>query len=108
MNKIIVIGNLTRDVEKVEANQTMLAKMTVACRGFGKDENGNSKTTFFNVIAWNKVAESCLQYLQKGSTVAICGKMQNRSYEVDGVKKFVSEIVADEVEFLSKKEESPF
>lgn len=101
MNRVILIGNLTNDPE-VSTTQSNLSvcKFSVAVsRSYGKNE-----TDFFTVIAWRTQAENCGRYLKKGSKVAISGSIQNRSYDdKQGVKRYVTEIVADEVQFLSTK-----
>lgn len=103
MQKFIGTGNLTRDVEKVSEN---LAKFTIAIpEDYEKD--GERPVQFFTIICWNKLAENCLKYLTKGSKVAVYGKLQNRTYEQDGTKKYITEIVAKEVEFLSIKKDEP-
>lgn len=103
MQKFIGTGNLTRDVEKVSDN---LAKFTIAIpEDYEKD--GERPVQFFTVICWNKLAENCLKYLTKGSKVLVEGKLQNRTYEQDGTKKYITEILAKSVEFLNIKKDEP-
>ncbi|MBQ9144948.1 MAG: single-stranded DNA-binding protein [Clostridia bacterium] len=101
MNKVILIGNLTKDPELSQTNNGLaVCKFTVAV----SRSYGNKETDFFTVIAWRTQAENCARFLKKGSKVAICGSIQNRSYDGnDGVKRYVTEIVADEVQFLTTK-----
>ena len=102
MNKVFLIGNLTKDPEVKETpNNITVAHFSVAVpRDFGED------TDFFNVSAWRKTAENCGKFLKKGSKVGISGSLQNRAYEdKDGIKRTVTEIVANEVEFLTPKKE---
>jgi single-strand DNA-binding protein len=104
MNKVILIGNLCRDPElSITTGGLSVCKFGLAVgRQFNKDE-----TDFFNIVVWRTQADNCNKYLKKGSKVAICGRIENRSYEgTDGVKKYVTDIVADEVQFLSSKTES--
>ena len=103
MNKIFMIGNLTKDPELRETpNGTPVCSFGLAVRrDFGEDA-----TDFFNVTVWNNQAKNCKEYLKKGSKVAIIGSLQNRSFEDrDGNKRTVTEIIAREVEFLSPKQE---
>lgn len=98
MNSVVLIGRLTRDVELRFTNTNKaVANFTLAVdRTFNKDE-----VDFFSIQVWGKNAENVANYLSKGSQAAIRGRIQNRSYEKDGQKKYITEIVADEVQFLS-------
>ena len=101
MNRVILIGNLTKDPELSQTNNDLsVCKFNVAVsRSYGKQE-----TDFFTVIAWRTQADNCARFLKKGSKVAVSGSIQNRSYDGnDGVKRYVTEIVADEVQFLTTK-----
>ena len=101
MNKFLCTGNLTRDVEKRETNNgKAVANFSIAVSRPLSDE-----TDFFNVTVWGNQAENCAKYLKKGSKVGIVGSLQNRSYEAnDGTKRTITEIVAEQVEFLSPKQ----
>jgi len=106
MNKFIGIGNLTKDPD---ARTTQAGKavtgFTIAVNRRFRDRNGDPVTDFFPVVTWDKLAESCARYLSKGKKVAVVGELQTRSYGAkDGSKRYVTEIVADEVEFLSPRE----
>ncbi len=105
MNKLFLIGNLTKNPNGGEtSNGKTYAKLSVAVNRPYTD-NGDKITDFFNVTVWRN-AENCLRYLEKGSKVAIVGSIQNRSYEdKDGVKRTVTDIVAEDVEFLSRRVE---
>lgn len=110
MNISYLIGNLTKDPQKVEGTKNSLCKLSLAVRENYTTADGERPTQFFNVAVWGTVADNCIKYLKKGSKVAVLGKMQNRVWEQDGVKKYSLEIVASEIEFLStpqnvKKEE---
>lgn len=99
MNKTIIVGKLYKDPEKVDGQE--LARLVVSVKENYTKADGNRPYTFFNVVVWNKLAENCIKFLKKGSMVAICGHTQNRSYETaSGEKKYVSEIVAEDIEFL--------
>lgn len=100
MNKAIIIGRLVKKPEKIDGFN--LVKLTVGVKENYTKDDGTRPYTYFNVIAWNKVAENCLKYLKKGAMVGICGRTQNRTYEAnDGTKRHVSEIIAEDVEFLT-------
>lgn len=106
MNKSFFIGNLTKDPElRTTQSGKAVASFTIAVNRRFKDKGGDPVTDFFPVVTWDKLAESCARYLAKGKKVAVSGELQTRSYEdKNGVKRYVTEIVADEVEFLSPKE----
>lgn len=108
MNKTILIGNLTRDPELSETpNGVAVCKFSIAVSRDYADADGNRETDFFNITVWRGRAENCGKYLKKGNKVGIVGKLQNRSYEdKDGVKRYVTDIIADEVEFLTLKQAS--
>ena len=98
-NCVIVTGNLARDSElRFTANQKPVLSFTVACNRSWKDDNGELRDAadFFPVVLWGKSAEALEQYLKKGKSVLVKGHLQTRSYEGrDGVKKYVTEIIAD-------------
>lgn len=105
MNKVILIGNLTRDPELYEtAGGKSVLKFDIAVnRGF-KDADGNYITDFFNVSVWGDKGVNCGRYLFKGSKVGIVGRLQNRTYEdKEGNNRTVTEVVAEDVEFLTPK-----
>ena len=104
MNKVLLIGNLTKDPElSTTTNGISVCKFTLAVsRRFG-----NNDTDFLPIIAWRGQAENCSKFLKKGSKAAISGSIQTRSYDAnDGSKRYITEIVADEVQFLSTKTSS--
>ena len=106
MNKWIGIGNLFADPEKIEANELVLCKFRMAVpENYTKD--GERPVQAINVTVWNKLAENVLKYVKKGDKVAVIGRIGNRTYESNGQKKYVTEVVAEEIEFLTthKKEE---
>ena len=104
MNKVILIGNLTRDPETGGTpSGTTYCKFSIAVSRRFANANGERETDFFNITTWRGIAENCGKYLKKGGKVAILGTLQNRSYEdKEGNKRSVTDIIADEVEFLSK------
>jgi single-strand DNA-binding protein len=103
MNKAMIIGNLTRDPElRTTASGISVCTFTVAVsRPFNRDE-----TDFIPVVTWRGLAENCGKFLAKGRKVGVAGRIQVRSYEDNnGQRRYVTEIVADDVEFLSPKGE---
>lgn len=105
MNKVILIGNLTRDPELSQTNSGIsVCRLSIAVSRRYANQDGSRETDFFNVTAWRAIAENCAKYLKKGSKIAVCGSLQNHSYESsDGSKKFATDIMAEEIEFLSTK-----
>ena len=104
MNKVFLIGNLTRDPEMRSTQSGIpVCNFSIAVnRRFRNAQTGQQETDFFNIVAWRQLAELCSRYLTKGRKVAVCGSIQTRSYEAqDGSKRTAFDIVADEVEFLS-------
>ena len=105
MNKVILIGNLTRDPELTEtASGVAVCRFSIAVTRDYAGADGNRETDFFNITVWNKQGENCGKYLKKGNKVCVVARLQNRSYEdKDGVKRYVTDIIASEVEFLTPK-----
>ena len=103
MNKVYLIGNLTRDPEVSETSTGVpYCRFSIAVNRNFTNADGNREADFFNVIVWRGQAESCGRFLKKGSKIAVVGSLQNRSYEdKDGVKRTVTDVVASEVEFLT-------
>ncbi|MGN0820113.1 MAG: single-stranded DNA-binding protein [Christensenellaceae bacterium] len=108
MNKVYLIGNLTRDPEVAETSSGItVCRFAIAVNRNYSSSDGTRETDFFNITVWRSQAENCGKYLKKGSKVAVVGSLQNRSYEdKDGIKRNVTDIVANEVEFLSTKNSS--
>ncbi len=105
MNKVFLIGNLTRDPElNVVSTGVSVCRFTIAVSRRFAGSDGNRETDFINIVTWRGLADNCGKYLKKGNKVAVIGSLQTRSYEnKEGVKVNVFEIVADEVEFLTNK-----
>ena len=103
MNKVIFIGNLTRDPELSTTNSGVnVCKFTLAIQRRFSGADGEKETDFFNIVVWRGLGENCNKYLKKGSKCCVIGELQNRSYEAqDGIKRYVTEVIANEVEFLS-------
>lgn len=107
MNKAIIIGRLTKD-PAVRCTQSgkAVASFTVAVDRPYKGAGGKKEADFLPVIVWDKQGEACGEYLAKGRLVGVEGRIQARSYDAqDGSRRYVTEIVAEHVEFLSPKSE---
>ncbi len=105
MNKVFLIGRLTRDPElRYTGNNTAVASFSIAVNRNFTNQAGEREADFINIVVWRKQAENVKNYLTQGSQVAIDGRIQTRSYDdKDGQKRYVTEIVADNVEFLGSK-----
>lgn len=104
MNKVFLIGNLTKDPElSSTASGIKFCRFTLAVsRSYSKD--GKRETDFLPVVVWRAQADNCARYLKKGSRAAVCGSIQTRNYDAqDGSRRYVTEIAADEVQFLTTK-----
>lgn len=108
MNKVFLIGRLTRDPElRYTGSNIPVATFSLAVNRNFSNQNGEREADFFNIVVWRKQAENCKNYLNQGSQVAIEGRLQSRSYDdKDGSKRYVTEVVADNVEFLGSKNSS--
>lgn len=111
MNKCILRGNLTRDVElRTTQSGKQIARFSIAVRRDVKNEDGNYESDFINCIAFGKIAETIDKYFHKGSGIIVLGHIQTGSYEKeDGTKVFTTDIVVESIEFdrkENKKEET--
>ena len=106
INRVVLTGRLTRDVElKATSTGNNVASFTVAVDGFTKDQNGETTSSFINCVAWNTQAKFVSTYCKKGSLVALEGRLQSRSYDrKDGTKAYVTEVIVDRIENLSPKD----
>ncbi len=102
MNKVVLIGRLTKDPELkfTPGSGTAVATFTLAVdRRFSKD--GQREADFIPIVVWGKQAESTANYMSKGKLMGVSGRIQTRSYDAkDGTKRYVTEVVAEEVQFL--------
>ena len=104
MHKVSLIGNLTRDPElSTTSSGVSLCRLSLAVSRRFANADGTRETDFFNITVWRNDAENCSKYLNKGSKIAVVGSLQNRTYEVDGVKRYATDIVASEIEFLNSR-----
>jgi len=110
INKVILVGNCGKETEsKTLQDGTMVAKIAIATTETFRMKNGESRsrTDWHTVILWRGLAALASQYIRKGSLVYIEGRLQNRQYSAkDGEKKFVTEVVAEKLVLLDKKDKS--
>ena len=107
MNTWFGIGRATKDCEmNTTTNGVHVAKFTIAVDRKFKDADGNKVADFINIVAWRGLADVCGKYIKKGQQVAIKGELQIRSYDAnDGTKRYVTEIIADDIKLLGSKSE---
>lgn len=106
LNRIILIGRLTRDPElKYIPSGVPVASFTLAVDRPFTNKEGEKETDFIPIVVWRKQAENCANYLGKGSLVAVDGRVQVRNYEQDGQRRTFTEVVADSVRFLDRRGE---
>lgn len=106
MNKVILIGRLTKDVELryTQTNNTAVASFSLAVNRKFVKPGEERQANFFNIIAWNKLAENISKYLFKGNQVAISGRLETRSWDdPNGQKHYVTEVIAEEIDFIGSK-----
>lgn len=104
MNNIVILGNITRDLElKETSNGVKYVRFSIAVSRKFKNEDGEYEADFFNVVAWRKTAEYISEYSGKGKRIAISGRLQNSNYtDKDGNDRISTEIVANEVQIIDK------
>ena len=105
MNKVILIGNLTKDPELTTTTSGIsVCRFTVAVSRRFTNSEGERETDFINIVVWRNLADNCHKFLRKGSKAAVVGNIQTRSYDAqDGTKRYVTEVVAEEVEFVGAR-----
>lgn len=109
MNKVILMGRLTKDVEVryTQTNNTAVASFNLAVNRRFVKEGEKRQTDFFNIVAWGKLGEFCSKYFKKGQQVGIIGRLQTRNWEDEqGQKHYVTEVVAEEAYFADSKKNS--
>lgn len=102
MNKVILIGRLTKDPEvKSTASQVSFCNFTIACDRKFKDANGQRQADFISCVAWRQTATFVGSYFHKGSKIAVTGSIQTRTYDDNsGQKRYVTEVVVEDAEFV--------
>jgi single-strand DNA-binding protein len=111
INKVIIVGRLGRDPEiRYTPDGAAVANFSVATSEVWRDkETGDKKerTEWHRIVAWRRLGEICGEYLSKGRQVYVEGKLQTRSWEQDGVTRYMTEIVATDVQFLGGRDDAP-
>ena len=105
MNKVTLIGRLTKDPELkfTPGTGTAVANFTMAVDRRLPNKDGQREADFISIVVWGKQAENTANYMSKGKLIAVSGRLQVRSYDAkDGTKRYVTEVVAEEVQFLDK------
>lgn len=107
LNRVVLVGRLTKDVElKYTPNGVPVATFTLAVNRAFTNQQGEREADFINVVIWRKPAENAANYLKKGSLAGIDGRIQTRNYDgQDGKRVYVTEVLADSVQFLEPKRE---
>lgn len=101
MNRVVLIGRLTKDPELRFTPTTgkAVSRITIAVRRkYIKQDK--LEADFINTVVWGKQAEAVANYMHKGRLIGVCGRIETRNYESNGVKKYITEVIAEEVEFL--------
>ena len=108
MNKVVLIGRLTRDPElRYTGSNIPVATFSLAVNRPFSNQQGEREADFINIVVWRKQAENVKNYLTQGSQVAVEGRIQTRTYDDNnGQKRYITEVVADNVEFLGSKNSS--
>jgi single-strand DNA-binding protein len=109
LNRIVLIGRLTRDPEmKYTPQGIAVATMGIAVDRFSKNDQGEYETDFFNIVAWRRSAEFASNYLKKGRLISVDGRLQARSWveQATGQKRTTYEIVADSIQGLDKRSDA--
>lgn len=108
MNRVVLVGRLTKQVElKYTPNGVPVASFTLAVNRTYTNQTGERETDFINCIVWRRQAENAANFLKKGSLAGVDGKIQTRHYEgSDGKRVYVTEVVAESVQFLDSKKDS--
>jgi single-strand DNA-binding protein len=105
INRVILVGNLTRDAEPASGPTTAVTRMRVATNSVWRDGDGNRQESseFHNVVAFGRLAEVCSEYCVKGRRIYIEGRLRTREYDgADGVHRYATEVVADTLKMLDR------
>ena len=109
MNKVILMGRLTRDpeVRYTQTSNTLVASFSLAVNRRFARQGEERQADFINIVAWGKLGEFCSKYFKKGQQVGIIGRIQTRTWDDEqGQKHYVTEVVAEEVYFIGSKKDS--
>ena len=101
MNKVVLMGRLTKDPEirYTQANNTLVASFSLAVNRRFVKQGEERQADFFNIVAWNKTGEFCNKYFKKGQQVGVIGRLQNRTWDDDKGRHYITEVIAEEVYF---------
>ena len=107
MNKVILMGRLTKEpeVRYTQTTNTMVTSFTLAVNRRFVKQGEERQADFINIVAWNKTAEFVSKYFGKGQQVGVIGRIQTRNYDEQGVKHYITEVIAEEVYFAGEKKE---
>ena len=109
MNKVILMGRLTKDpeVRYTQTSNTLVASFTLAVNRRFVKQGEERQADFINIVAWSKIGEFCSKYFKKGQQVGIIGRLQTRNWEDDqGQKHYVTEVIAEEAYFADSKKDT--
>ena len=108
MNNVILSGRLTKDPELSTTNNDInFCRFSIAVERKFANDDGEKEADFINIVTWRGLADNCNKFLRKGNKINVVGSLQTRTYDAqDGSKRYVTEVVANEVEFLSPKSEN--
>jgi single-strand DNA-binding protein len=107
VNKVLLVGNLTRDAESLPGSRGPVTRMRLATSTQWRDQEGNRQeaTEFHNVVAFNRLAEICAQYCLKGRRIYVEGRLRTREYEgADGLRRTSTDVVIDTMRLLDRRE----
>ena len=106
INKVILVGRITKDPEvKYTTSNNAVSTFTLAVPRLFSDTSGEKTTDFIQCVAWRKQAENLGKYVNKGALLGVEGRIQNRSYETSGDRRYITEVVCDSVQFLDTRSE---
>ena len=111
MNKVILMGRLTRDPETryTQTNNTLVSSFSLAINRRFARQGEERQADFINIVAWSKLGEFCSKYFKKGQQVGVIGRIQTRTWDDDqGTKHYVTEVVAEEAYFADSKREGDY
>ena len=105
MNKVILMGRLTRDpeVRYTQTNNTLVATFSLAVNRRFVRQGEERQADFFNIVAWGKQGEFCSKYFKKGQQVGVIGRLQTRTWDDDKGRHYITEVIAEEVYFADSK-----
>lgn len=109
MNKIILLGNICNDLELKENGEFKTINFNLAVQRKFKNKDGQYESDFIRIVAFNNTANFIKQYFNKGSKIVVEGRIQTRNYDdTNGIKHYVTEVIAENVEFASSKQEKTY